>query len=767
MARKDDTTKDLDRYFRDPEYRRSFLKRSRGFMRRNARFFIGSGVVLLALLIVYGVYIVSGLPSLEELENPKPWLATKVYSSDAAVLDLLAIENRTRISVDSLPPGVIHALIATEDKEFYNHWGVNLPRFARQMVINIVTFRQAGASTITQQLSRNLYRLQSQNETMFDKITRKLREFVTSVQIERNFTKNEILELYLNVSWFGRGAYGIESAAQRYFNKSASELTPPEYTLFIGMLQGPGYFDPLRNLERSLRRRDVVIGQMIRDGYIGSEEAEQIRSDSLMFRILEPDSRTGIAPHFVEWIRQQLEARAEKYGFNVHRDGLRVYTTLDSRMQRHANRAVEEHLADFQQRFDERWDWKKYPEILRGNVDKSIRDLDVYKKAKTPAIRDSIVNAIRFNVEFIDSIRTVARTIEVGFIALDPHTGQIKAMVGGRNFRHFKYGLNHVTQIRRQPGSSFKPFVYTVAIDNGTPVSYELLNQPVTVPMADGTRWTPQNFDGTFGGKYTLREGLKRSINLIAVRAILEIAPPKQVVEYAQRMGINSPIPPYESIALGSGEVSPLEITSAYGVFPNEGVHVEPISILRIEDKDGNVIEENFPAKREVLSKETAYIMTNLLEGAVNEEGGTGRVIRRDFALPAAGKTGTTNDYGDAWFVGFTPQLAAGVWVGFDDNRIKFGTSDGQGGRAAAPIFGLFMRHTYEDPDIALPLEYFRQPEGVITDTICVETKRKAREFCPETTTEIFNAKYPIGECDIHTSPAWRNDRQGPGRINW
>ena len=767
MAKNNDTTKDMDRYFRDPEYRRSFLKRSRGFLRRNAKFVLAGGILLLALVIGYGVYIVNGLPSLEELENPRPWLATKIYSTDAAVLDLLAIENRTRIAVDSLPQGLINALIATEDKEFYNHWGVNLPRFARQMVLNFITFRQAGASTITQQLSRNLYRLGSQNETIFDKITRKLREFITSVQIERNFTKKEILELYLNVAWFGRGAYGIESAAQRYFNKSASELTPPEYTLFGGMLQGPGYFDPLRNLDRSLGRRNIVIGQMVRDGYINEDEAEGIRSDSLLFRTLEPDSRTGIAPHFVEWIRQQLEARSEKYGFNVHRDGLRVYTSLDSRMQRHANRAVEEHLVEFQKRFDELWDWKKYPEILRGNVDKSIRDLDVYKKAKTPAIRDSIVNALRTNVEFIDSIRTVARTIEVGFVVIDPHSGQIKAMVGGRNFRQFKYGLNHVTQIRRQPGSSFKPFVYTVAIDNGTPVCYELLNQPVTVPMADGTRWTPQNFDGTFGGKYTLREGLKRSINLIAVRAILEIAPPKQVVDYAQRMGIISPIPPYESIALGSGEVSPLEITSAYGVFPNEGVHVEPISILRIEDKDGNIIEENSPAKREALSKETAYIMTNLLEGAVNEEGGTGRAIRRDFALPAAGKTGTTNDYGDAWFVGFTPQLVAGAWVGFDDNRIKFGSSDGQGGRAAAPIFGLFMRHTYEDPDIALPLEYFRQPEGVITDTICAETKRKAREFCPETMTEIFNAKYPVGECDVHTSPAWRNERQGPGRINW
>jgi penicillin-binding protein 1A len=247
---------------------------------------------------------------------------------------------------------------------------------------------------------------------------------------------------------------------------------------------------------------------------------------------------------------------------------------------------------------------------------------------------------------------------------------------------------------------------------------------------------------------------------------MLEMQAPSQVVDYAHRMGIKSKVPPYPSIALGTAEVSPLELTSAYGVYPNEGVLVDPIAILRIEDKDGNVIEENVPEKKEVLSKETAYLMTNLMEGGVNEEGGTGTNIRRYFSLPAAGKTGTTNDYGDAWFEGFTPHLVAGVWVGFDDNRIKFGSSDGQGGRAAAPIFGRFMRDTYEDPEIGLQLDYFRQPDGIVTDTICVLTKKKARAFCPEDTTEIFNSKYPIAPCDVHTSAHWREEKSG-NKINW
>ena len=496
MTKKIYSSEEMDRYFNDPSYRRSFLGRGKGFLKRNRKFIVGLSIFVIALLSWYGYYIARGLPSLEELENPRPALASKVYAEDGAVLDQFAEQNRTRIELTKIPQGLIDALVATEDKDFYTHWGVNLPRFARQMVINLLTFRQAGASTITQQLARNLYKLQGREESMFDKITRKVREFFTSVQIERNFTKREILELYLNVAFFGGKAYGIESAAQQYFNKSAADLIAPEYTLLVGMLQGPNYYNPFKNYDRALRRRSIVLNQMLHDGKLDAKQVDVIKADSLSFRNFEIDYRVGIAPHFVEWIRQQLELKAETYGFNIYRDGLRIYTSLDSRMQRYANRAVDEHLTGYQEKFDKYWDWKKYPEILESNVDKMIRDLDVFKKAKTPAIRDSIVTALRTNNMFVDSVRKAARNIEVGMVAIDPHNGHIKAMVGGRSFRVFRYGLNHVTQIHRQPGSAFKPFVYTVALDNGTPVTFTLPNQPVTVMMPDGTRWTPQNFDG-------------------------------------------------------------------------------------------------------------------------------------------------------------------------------------------------------------------------------------------------------------------------------
>jgi len=770
MADQKYSSEDMDRYFNDPEYRRTRMQhRARPLDKRHLILY--GGIFLAVVLITwYGFYIVNGLPPLEKLENPKTELSTKIYSNDGVVLDQLFYKNRTRVTLDKLPPNLVRGLLATEDKDFYTHWGVNLPRFIRQMVINIVTFRAAGASTITQQLARNLYKLQVRNESIFDKITRKIREFFTAVQIERNFTKNEILELYLNVAYFGRQAYGIESAAQIYFGRPAADLTVPEYTLLIGMLKGPGYFDPITHTDRAMLRREVVLDQMVKEGLLTPETVAAARVDTLDFRTIESEYRTGIAPHFVEWVRQQLLRKAEKYGFDIYEDGLQVYTSLDSRMQRYANQAVEDHLKDFQTNFDAQWDWAKVPDILNDNVQKAIRESEPYRKARNAAMRDSIVQMLRNSRAFVDSVKKAAQTIEVGFVAIDPHTGHILAMVGGRNFRTFKYGLNHVTQIRRQPGSAFKPFVYTVALDNGYPPCYELLNQPVTIPMPDGTRWTPENFDRSIGGKFTLRDAVKHSINLVTVRAILEIAPARQVANYAKRMGIKSPVPPYESIALGTAEVSPLELTSAFGVYPNEGVLVSPIAVLRIEDKDGNIIEDDSPEKKEVLSKETAFLMTDLLEGVVN--GGTAtRGVRSFYNGPCAGKTGTTNDYADAWFVGFTPQLAAGAWVGFDDNRIKLGSTDGQGGRAAAPIFGRFMQRTYEDPAIGLPLEYFNQPDGIVTDTICADTKMKAREYCPIKTTEIINAKYPLSLCDKHTSPYWNEgtdeEARKKSKINW
>jgi penicillin-binding protein 1A len=723
--------------------------------------------VLLAFLAAAGFYIAylfSGLPSLEKIENPRPELATRVYSADGEVLDQFFIKNRSYVSLKEVPQTVVDALVATEDKNFYSHWGVDAFRFVKAMVKNVFLFRREGASTITQQLSRNLYLGHSDNN-IFDTITRKLREFITAVQLEKNFTKQEILEFYLNVVYFGRGTYGIAAASQTFFGKPVPELTLTESATLIALLKGPAFYDPDNHPEEAKERRDLVLSQMVKYDLLSGEAAAAAQAEEIRTKTSGDIARTGIAPHFVEYVRQQMQEKAEKYGFDLYRDGMVVYTTLDSRMQRHANRAVEEHLAEYQKMFDGLWDWKKEKEALKTVIDLSIRTTREYRLARSVAQRDSVYQALQASDAWVDSVRTAARTIEVGFVVIDPRSGNIVSMVGGANFREFKYGLNHVTQIRRQVGSAFKPFVYTVAIDNGYPPCFELLNQPVTVLMPDGKRWTPENSDGTFGGKSTLREGLTHSINLVAVRAIMEIAPVKEVIDYAHRMGITAQLPPYESLALGSGEVSPLEMTAAFGVFATQGIYVEPVSILKIEDKDGNVIEENMPVRREVLSEETAFLMTSMMQDVVDR--GTGARIRNFFHLPAAGKTGSTNEFADAWFVGFTPQLTAGVWVGFDNKVVHFTNWDGQGGRAAAPIWGRYMQYVYEDPEIAMPLEYFHRPETVLEETICAETKGLATEYCPTKETEFFTTKTLPAKCRKHTSLKWNEGEEGQGTISY
>ncbi|MBP1648714.1 MAG: penicillin-binding protein, family [Bacteroidetes bacterium] len=724
------------------------------------------GTLLLLVAVGYGIYLFSGLPSLERIENPKAELATKVFSADGEVLDQFYIKNRSHLALQDMPKSVIDALIATEDKDFHDHWGVDLIRFMKAMVKNVFALRlKEGASTITQQLSRNLY-LGHNDGNLFDTVTRKIREFITAIQLERSFTKDEILEFYLNVVYFGRGAYGIQAASQVYFGKQPAELSLAEISTLIAVLKGPGYYDPLNHPDRAIGRRNVVISQMEKYGYITESEALEARNDPIQIRSAEETRVAGIAPHFVEYIRQQLSQKAEKYGFDMYRDGVSIYTTIDSRMQRYANRAIEEHLTGYQQAFDTQWDWGKEKDVLVRVIDQAIRTSPEYRTAESGQLQDSIYSALKGNHAWIDSMKQVAKLIEVGFVAIDPKTGNILALVGGRNARNFKYGLNHVTQIRRQPGSAFKPFVYTVAIDNGYPPSFEIQNLPVTIMMADGTRWTPSNSDGEFGGKITIREAIKRSVNIVAVRTMDQgFAPVKQVVEYAQRMGIASPLPPYASLALGAGEVTPLEITAAFGVLANRGVYVQPTSILKIEDKDGTVLEESMPAQREVLSEETAFIMTSMLEGVVNA--GTGAHVRDFFQLPAAGKTGTTTDFADAWFVGYTPQIVAGVWVGFDNNSVHFKTWDGQGGRAAAPIWGRFMKYVYDDPSIAMPLEYFEKPEKVLSETICTETKKLATPFCPETEKEYFTEKTVPGKCDRHSTARWKDGEEPGGTISF
>jgi penicillin-binding protein 1A len=753
---------ELDRWFNDPEYRKHKLHLDRLTSLSPKQKLIAGGV-LLGLCVAFVWYLYSGLPSLERIENPKPELATKVYSIDGEVLDQFYIKNRSQVSLKELPQPIVKALLATEDIGFYDHWGVDLIRFMKAMVKNVFALRlKEGASTITQQLSRNLYLEKDRN--VFDKGVRKIREFITSVQLERRFTKDEILEFYLNVVYFGRTSYGISSASQVYFGKPPSDLSLSQIATLIGLLKGPGYYDPIRRPERATARRNLVLSQMEKYGYITSDQAVRAKAEKLVIKTEEEILTTGIAPHFIEYIRQQMVPKAEKYNVDLYRDGLSVYTTLHAKMQRYANQAVEEHLLEYQKKFDKLWDWKKHKDVLENVVELAIYTSPQYRKADTNRERDSIASVLRADQAWIDSMENVAKQIEVGFIAIDQKNGNILAMVGGTSAKKFKYGLNHVTQIRRQVGSAFKPFVYMVAIDNGYPPTYELLNQPVELIMPDGSRWTPENDNKQFGGKMTIREGIKKSVNLLAVRMIMEVSP-RNVVQYAKRMGITAKLHPYESLALGAVEVSPLEMTSAFGIFANRGVRVEPISILRIEDKNGNVIEQSTSDKREVLSEETAFIMTSMLQGVVDE--GTATRIRTYFHLPAAGKTGTTNDYADSWFIGYTPQITAGVWVGFDNRTVRFTNADGQGGRAAAPIWGRFMKYVYADKSINFPVQYFSKPSSVSQDSVCTETKQLARFFCTKKYAEYYTSKMKPDSCSKHTNANWKDTEETGGTINY
>ncbi len=745
---------EYDDYFKD--MKKKTRKKGGGWFRKNWKIVTGS---LAVLFIAFAIYIIAGLPSLEELENPKPQLASKVYSIDGELLGQYFIENRIETNIDSLPPFVVNALIATEDRRFYDHWGVDMTRFFTAMVKNIFTFSREGASTITQQLAKNLYRLKGRNENAFETVIRKIREWITAIQIEKNFTKREILELYFNVSYFGRSAYGIESASHIYFNKKAANLSLPEAALFIALLKSPEYYDPIKNKENAFRRRNVVLRNMVNTDLLSEYEYEKLKNQPIVLASEKISGSKSIAPHFMEYVRKYLESIAEKYGYDLYRDGLNIYTTIDYKMQLAANKAAAEHLKDYQQLFDKNWNWNKNRSLLSNFIDRAIRNSEEYKAAETTEERADIYNKLKYDEQFIENVKRVESTIQVGFVAIDPSNGQIKALVGGEN-QEFGRGLNHVTGIRRQPGSAFKPLIYLTAIENGYYPAYTLLNQKFNY-----NGWEPDNANFEYSGYMTLREALAFSVNVIAGRMTTSnIAPPSQVARISKSLGINSTISPYPSIALGTSEVTPLEITSAFGTIANRGVHVDPIAVLKIEDRNGILIDQFVPEYREAISPQSAAILTDMMQDVVNY--GTGAGVRRYFHRPAAGKTGTTQNFSDAWFIGFTPQLAAGVWVGFDDHRVKFTNWYGQGAKAALPIWARFMEIVYKEQN--LPLEYFELPSDITTMEFCKETMdlgdtRLAGENCPVKVTDIINPKNIPALCDIHggTPRIRREDNRG------
>lgn len=695
------------------------------------------GAAIIAILFsgfFFYQHIISGLPSLEDLENPKQSLASNVISSDGKLIGQYFRENRREISIDSIPSFVIDALIATEDRKFYDHWGVDLERFVKAMVKTIFLGKREGASTITQQLSKNLYDLKVIRENLFQTGVRKIREWFTAVQIEQTYTKKEILQMYLNNSYFGNRAYGIEMAAQHYFGKSAKDLKLSEAAVFIALLKSSVYYNPIKNPENAKRRRNIVLYNMRNVGFIRDDEYNILKEEpiELASKISNSGVQSEISPHYVEYVRRQLEKMEEEYEFNLYEDGLKIYTTLDTRMQSIANKVTVEHLNEFQKVFDSKWNWNENRDILNEWLDKHIKNNKFYLNSKGEKRKD-IYDSIKTDKIFVDSIKTILQTIEVGFVCLDASSGKIKAMIGGKD-QEFNFGLNHVTQVRRQPGSAFKPIVYSVALENGLYPAYPILNQEFEYGEDN---WNPHNFDFSTSGFVTLREGLKSSLNLVSARLIIEDHVQLwQIGQLAKKLGIKSKLNLVPSISLGTSEVTPLELTSVYATLANRGIYNEPISIEKIEDKNGIILMQSVPHSQEALSEETTFLITNMLETVLNE--GTGirtRVIHK-FYRPAAGKTGTTQDYSDAWFMGFTPQLAAGVWVGFDDHRIRFTGSYGQGAKAANPIWSNFMREVYDSLD--LPIESFDIPQNGNIVSV---------KFCKESIYQFGNPKLFSEDC--------------------
>jgi len=698
-------------------------------------FFLAFSAIILAGS-TYLFFITRDLPSLQQLESYKPKLASKVYSADMQMIHEYFEEKRSFVPLEEMPQELIQAVIATEDRRFYDHWGMDLKRLIGAIFKNIlsVSFTKEGASTLTQQLARQLYL------TLEKTYTRKIKELITAIQIERTYTKQEILEMYLNHMNFGHGSYGGQSAALKYWGKDVRDLTIDECAILAGVLKAPAHYTPIRHPNSSLTRRNLVLKSMHEMQFINDDEYAELVQKTIVVNT----SKTahGQAPYFTEYIRQILQ---DKYGYDLYTEGMSIYTTIDTRAQAIAERAVKNHMDKLQQAVNKYYIRKEKVGELFDEEFKENNDSQALLQDST----------------WVDSVLTAKVKSQVALVSIDPRNGHILAMIGGRDFSESKF--NRAVQAKRQPGSTFKPFVYTVAIDNGYPTTQEVLNQPVVVMMPDGSRWSPRNFSGKVGGPTTFREALKRSINLVTVRVLQGlIRKPSLVVDYAHKMGIKSDLPAVDAIALGASGVTPLELTSAYGTFANAGVHVEPTAIVRVEDKNGNVIEQHIPSSQEVLRKQTAYIVTDMLGTVIDH--GTGARARwmYNFYRPAGGKTGTTNDNNDAWFVGFTPQIVTGVWVGIDDFRLTMG--EGQTGSAAAlPIWGPYMKGVHDT--LALPQQNFTMPNGVVKVEICEDSKKLARDDCPCKVTEeiFFEELVPTEYCDdsINFTRRGKDKRRG------
>ena len=724
-----------------------------------------SGIVfIIVFFILLSIGLFGKLPSFEELENPKSNLATEIYSADNKLLGKYFIENRTNAHYQDLSPNVMNALIATEDARFEKHSGVDIRAIFR-VAFGVVTGNsKGGGSTITQQLAKNLFP-RKKDRTFFETVFIKFKEWITAIKLERNYSKDEILAMYLNTVDFGSQSFGIKSAAKTYFNESPAELKVEEAALLIGILKAPSWFSPTRNPERALARRNTVLDQMRKYDYLTREECDSLKQlpiDMSKYRI--QDHTAGPATYFREYLRQFLNewclAHTKEDGtpYNLYRDGLRIYTTINSKMQDYAEQSVREYLGnELQPLFFRHWKGvPNAPFVFENNAKKEIQNLmmqamrrsDRYASLKTQNKTDTEIiqdfnQPVKMRVfswkgDFdttmtpMDSIRYYKFFLQAGMISIDPHTGYVKAYVGGIDYRFFQY--DHVKFSKRQVGSTFKPFLYTLAMQEGESPCTKYLNVQPVIELDNGDIWAPENAGkDRIGEEVTLKWAIANSNNWISGQLMKKYSP-QDVIRIARKMGVTSDIPAVYSIALGSCDLTLYELTSAMCTFPNKGVHVEPVMVTRIEDKNGNVMETFTPKQQEAISEETAYLMVELLKGVVESGTGVRLHYKYGFDNPIAGKTGTTQNQSDGWFMGITPDLVSGIWVGCDDRAAHFRSIElGQGANMALPIWAIYMKKVYADPSLGITKRDFDKPlKPISVETDCDKYKpphKKEKDF--------------------------------------
>lgn len=735
----------------------------------------------LGVISIFGIFFLASIgglgemPDFRQLENPETNLATQILSADNKVLGKFYFkDNRTPIQYRELPQNMIDALIATEDERYYDHSGIDLKGTVRAVVF---LGKRGGASTISQQLARQLF-VGVRSRNIVQAVVQKIKEWVIAIRLERQYTKEEIIIMYLNIYDFGYNADGIRSAASIFFNKEPKDLEVQESAMLIGMLKNSSLFNPLRRPEMVKNRRNVVLSQMKKNGYLNEAQKDSLQQLPLGIDYHPQSHREGLATYFraylqrfmKSWLKENPKPNGEKY--DLYLDGLKIYTTLDSKMQRYAEEATKAHMKELQKEFFRQNQPKYNPtapfldieeedieNILNLAVrrseryrklkqsDKSIEEIKATFNVKTPMTVFSWEGEIDTLMTPMDSIRYYKHFLQAGMMSMEPQTGHVKAWVGGYNYKHFQF--DHVMQGKRQIGSTFKPLVYATAIDQLKLSPCDQLPDAIHCiePMKYGNvdAWCPKNSSEKYGGMRTLKNALANSVNTVSAQ-LMDMVGPVPVVNLARDLGITSAIPKVPSIALGTPALSVYEMVGAYGAFANGGIYVKPTMITRIEDKNGTVLYEAVPETKDVMSAESAYVTIKLLEG-VTEHGSGARLrhaglektnpIYRDvvtgypyeFKNPIAGKTGTTQNQSDGWFMGAVPNLVTGVWVGGEDRSTHFETiAYGQGATMALPIWGMYMKKCYEDPSLFVSSEEFVAPESMTIVTDCSTYKSAVDE---------------------------------------